>query len=80
MDEYYLLTFETITHVMEAETQLKKYGASLVALPGEISAGCGFALRLPRPLPPDIRANHTVQYKVTGRGKTRCIKVYDDSI
>jgi hypothetical protein len=75
VNPYYILTFETVTQAMAAETVLSTYGGSIIPSPPELQSGCGFAVRLPLLPPPDIVLNHTGRYKVTGRGNGRVIEV-----
>ena len=43
---YNILTFQTTTAVIEAETLLKeRFRVSIMPLPSELTAGCGLAIR-----------------------------------
>lgn len=44
---YYIITFESTGDAIKAENLLKEsFSARIIPVPSEISAGCGFAIRL----------------------------------
>jgi len=76
--DYYMFTFSTIHDALAAEKLVSDQGGTIVPVPSEISAGCGFAVRLPELEPGMSILNKHIKiagiYAITGRGSARVIK------
>ncbi len=74
---YYIVTFNSTNDAMKAEKLLINIG-SIIPIPSEISAGCGFSIKLEELSPGfDIikdKTNYSGLYKVLGRGKNKVIE------
>ena len=75
---HYVITFNSINDALKAEKLTAALGGAIIPIPSEISADCGFALRLN-----DLEATRKIlkaefesfeTYKVSGKGVSRIIK------
>ena len=76
--EYYVVTFNTITDALTAEKFVSGLGGIIIPVPPEISAGCGFALRILE-LKPAMEilkneAKYDDVYGISVKGNTKIIK------
>ena len=77
--DYYVVTFESITDAMYADKLVSSLGGIIIPVPSEISADCGFAVKIPEPVLPLNIINETDYfkiYKISGKGKNKIIEQY----
>ena len=74
---YYVLTFRSTNDAMKAERVIVNIG-SIIPVPSEISAGCGFAVKLPELSPGLELVENCVSvdglYEIYGRGKDKQVR------
>ena len=75
---YYIFTFNTIHDALAAEKLVSGHNGTIIPVPYEITAGCGFAVRLPEQEPGMSILNENAKiagiYGVTGRGSAKVVK------
>ena len=75
--DYYVVTFNSITDAMRAEKLVQGIGGIIIPVPSEISAGCGFAVRLSEPEPAisilKNNAEFSGLYCLSGFGKDKTV-------
>jgi len=75
--DYYVITFNNINDALIAEDLVSVYGGTIIPVLSEISAGCGFAVRLTELEPAINILKSNIEfleiYGVFGRGKDKVI-------
>jgi len=73
--EYYVITFNSMHDAIKAEKLTANLGGAIIPAPSEISADCGFALRINSlELIKNISFESASVYKVTGRGSGKVVE------
>ena len=73
---HYVITFNSINDALKAEKLTEALGGTIIPIPSEISADCGFALWVNEIEDvKNIEFGFSDAYKVTGKGKTKHIEL-----
>ena len=72
---YYIITFNSINDALKAEKLTESLDGTIIPIPPEISADCGFALRINElEVAKNIEFAFSDVYKVSGKGKAKVIE------
>lgn len=79
--DYYVITFNSTNDALKAEKLVSECGGTIIPVPSEISADCGFAIRLSEfEQALNIlknKASFSEIYGVTGKGSAKVIEKID---
>ncbi|MCL2874614.1 MAG: DUF3343 domain-containing protein [Defluviitaleaceae bacterium] len=76
--DYYVITFKSMNDALKAEKLMMGHGGTIIPVPTEISADCGFALRISSL--EFVESNvfeFSETYEVSGKGKNKVVKKKD---